>query len=158
MKRLEQLDPDDASFDQALATLMREIREHVAEEESEMFPHMRQVFSQQELVELGARVESVKKMAPTRPHPSAPDEPPATPLTAFSSATACRRVAMPLLPASSGWPRQSVRCTLRTSRRTAPRSSCSRRAAGASDSTCTSGGRGAGWAKTISTLCVKLRT
>ena len=76
MKRLEQLDPDDASFDQALATLMREIREHVAEEESEMFPHMRQVFSQQELVELGAKVESVKKVAPTRPHPSAPDEPP----------------------------------------------------------------------------------
>jgi hemerythrin superfamily protein len=77
MKRLERLDPDDASFDQELATLMREIREHVAEEEGQMFPHMRQVFSQQELVELGAKVESVKKMAPTRPHPSAPDEPPA---------------------------------------------------------------------------------
>jgi hemerythrin superfamily protein len=76
MKRLERLDPDDASFDQELATLMREIREHVAEEEGQMFPHMRQVFSQQELVDLGAKVESVKKMAPTRPHPSAPDEPP----------------------------------------------------------------------------------
>ena len=76
MKRLERLDPDDASFDQELATLMREIRGHVAEEEGQMFPHMRQVFSQQELVELGAKVESVKKMAPTRPHPSAPDEPP----------------------------------------------------------------------------------
>ncbi len=41
-----------------------------------MFPHMREVFSQEELVELGARVEAVKKIAPTRPHPSAPDEPP----------------------------------------------------------------------------------
>ncbi|MCV2487826.1 hemerythrin domain-containing protein [Geodermatophilus sp. YIM 151500] len=76
MKRLESLDPDDASFDAELATLMQEIREHVAEEEGQMFPHMRQVFSRQELVELGAKVESVKKIAPTRPHPSAPDEPP----------------------------------------------------------------------------------
>jgi hemerythrin superfamily protein len=76
MKRLERLQPDDPSFDAELATLMREIREHVAEEEGVMFPHLRQVFTQEELVEIGAKVESVKKVAPTRPHPSAPDEPP----------------------------------------------------------------------------------
>jgi len=76
MKRLEKLKPEDASFDAELATLMREIREHVAEEEGEMFPHMRKVFSQDELRELGSKVEAVKKIAPTRPHPSAPDEPP----------------------------------------------------------------------------------
>ena len=76
MKRLEKLQPDDLSFDAELATLMREIREHVAEEEGEMFPHMRQVFSEEELRELGSKVEAVKKIAPTRPHPSAPDEPP----------------------------------------------------------------------------------
>jgi hemerythrin superfamily protein len=76
MKRLEQLDAEDASFDGELATLMREIREHVAEEEGEMFPHMRAVFTQGELIELGAKVEAVKKIAPTRPHPSAPDAPP----------------------------------------------------------------------------------
>ena len=33
MKRLERLDPDDASFDDELTKLMREIREHIAEEE-----------------------------------------------------------------------------------------------------------------------------
>jgi len=76
MKRLEKLKPEDASFDAELATLMREIREHVAEEEGEMFPHMRKVFSHDELRELGSKVEAVKKIAPTRPHPSAPDEPP----------------------------------------------------------------------------------
>jgi hemerythrin superfamily protein len=76
MKRLEGLQPDDPSFDTEVATLMREIREHVAEEEGEMFPHLRQVFTQDELVEMGAKVEAVKKIAPTRPHPSAPDEPP----------------------------------------------------------------------------------
>ena len=41
-----------------------------------MFPHMRQIFSQDELLDTGKKVEAVKKMAPTRPHPSAPDEPP----------------------------------------------------------------------------------
>lgn len=76
LKRLERLQPDDATFDSEIAMLMREIREHVAEEEGQMFPHMRTVFSPEELVELGAKVEAVKKIAPTRPHPSAPDEPP----------------------------------------------------------------------------------
>jgi hemerythrin superfamily protein len=76
MKRLENLDADDSAFDEQLATLMREIREHVAEEESQMFPHMRTIFSEAELVEMAEKVERVKKMAPTRPHPSAPDEPP----------------------------------------------------------------------------------
>jgi hemerythrin superfamily protein len=76
MKRLEKLSPDDPSFETELQTLMQEIRQHVAEEEGEMFPHMRQIFTQEELVEMGAKVESVKKMAPTRPHPTAPDEPP----------------------------------------------------------------------------------
>ncbi len=76
MKRLEGLAPDDPQFDAELALLMHEIREHVQEEESEIFPHMRSIFSPDELVELGRKVESVKKLAPTRPHPSAPDEPP----------------------------------------------------------------------------------
>jgi hemerythrin superfamily protein len=76
MKRLESLQPGDAMFDQQLSALMLEIREHVAEEEGEMFPHMRSIFTQEELVEMGAKVERVKKMAPTRPHPAAPDEPP----------------------------------------------------------------------------------
>ncbi|MGW0176350.1 hemerythrin domain-containing protein [Rhodococcus sp. NPDC003322] len=76
MKRLERLQPDDPTFEAELTTLMQEVREHVAEEEGEMFPHMRQIFSAEELVDLGEKVESTKKLAPTRPHPSAPDQPP----------------------------------------------------------------------------------
>lgn len=77
MKRLEDLQPDDAGFDAELATLMREIREHVKGEEGEVFPQMRQAFSEDELVELSMKVASIKQMAPTRPHPAAPDSPPA---------------------------------------------------------------------------------
>lgn len=76
MKRLEKLDPADPAFEAELQTLMIEIRAHVAEEEGEMFPHLRSIFSQQELVKIGEQVEAVKKIAPTRPHPSAPDQPP----------------------------------------------------------------------------------
>lgn len=75
LKRLDDLDPDDPAFDAALQTLMREIRQHVAEEEGQMFPHMREVFSPDELIEMGRRVEAFKKIAPTRPHPATPNEP-----------------------------------------------------------------------------------
>jgi hemerythrin superfamily protein len=75
MKRLERLDPNDDAFDDEIRRLMAEIRTHVAEEEGEMFPRMREVMTQEELTELGGRVEAIKKLAPTRPHPSVPNEP-----------------------------------------------------------------------------------
>jgi hemerythrin-like domain-containing protein len=74
LQRMEKLDADDPAFDDELATLMREIRQHIAEEEGEMFTHMRQVIGQDELRTLGARVEAFKKVAPTRPHPNVPNE------------------------------------------------------------------------------------
>jgi hemerythrin superfamily protein len=75
MKRLENLKADDAAFDEELKKLMNEIRQHVAEEEGEMFPRMREILTPDELIDLGKRVEAIKKMAPTRPHPSVPNEP-----------------------------------------------------------------------------------
>jgi hemerythrin superfamily protein len=76
MKRLDDLDRDAPAFDEAFATLTREIREHVAEEEGEMFPRMRSMFSRAELIEMAEKVQRVKRVAPTRPHPSVPDQPP----------------------------------------------------------------------------------
>ncbi len=88
MKRLESLQPEDPAFDEQLATLMREIREHVAEEEGQMFRHMRTIFSAEELMEMGVRVERVKKMAPTGRTPPHRTSRPATrrsdPSQAFS--------------------------------------------------------------------------
>jgi len=75
MKRLENLDPDQDTFDEELRRLMTEIRKHVDEEENSTFPHMREVMSSEELLELGRRVEAIKKMAPTRPHPEVPNTP-----------------------------------------------------------------------------------
>jgi hemerythrin superfamily protein len=75
LKRLEKLDADDPDFDDELATLMKEIRHHIEDEEGQMFAHMRQVIDSDELRKLGARVEAFKKVAPTRPHPNVPNTP-----------------------------------------------------------------------------------
>jgi len=73
LTRLEHLDADDPAFDDELATLMKEIRHHIEDEEGQMFAHMRQVIDADELRTLGARVEAFKKVAPTHPHPNVPN-------------------------------------------------------------------------------------
>jgi hemerythrin superfamily protein len=75
LKRLEKLDCDDPSFDDELATLMKEIRHHIEDEEDEMFAAMRKIMDPGELRTLGEQVEAFKKVAPTRPHPNVPNEP-----------------------------------------------------------------------------------
>jgi hemerythrin-like domain-containing protein len=74
MKRLERMDPDDPGFDAAVTELIQEIRHHAAEEESRMFPELRATFSRDELVAMADKVESVKKIAPTRAHPMTPND------------------------------------------------------------------------------------
>jgi hemerythrin-like domain-containing protein len=74
MKRLERLDPDDDRFDTEVATLIHEIRHHVEHEESRMFAELRASFSHDELVQMAEKVETVKKLGPTRPHPMTPNE------------------------------------------------------------------------------------
>ena len=75
LHRLEKLDADDPEFDDQLATLVEEIRHHIADEEGQMFAHMRQVIDADQLRNLGTAVEAFKKVAPTRPHPNVPNEP-----------------------------------------------------------------------------------
>lgn len=75
LARLDKLDADDPGFDDELATLMREIRHHIEDEEERMFADMRRVLDEDELRRLGSRVEAFKKVAPTRPHPNVPNEP-----------------------------------------------------------------------------------
>jgi hemerythrin superfamily protein len=72
MKELEDLDPGDVRFLEALARLEQVLRDHVSDEESDQFPQLRAVLTREQLVEMGAKVEAAKKAAPTRPHPAAP--------------------------------------------------------------------------------------
>ncbi|MFL9652588.1 hemerythrin domain-containing protein [Streptomyces sp. PB17] len=82
MKDLESRGADDAEFDRLIGMLMSEIREHVADEEDNLFPRLREACPAQALDELGDKVRQAKRTAPTRPHPSAPDKPPMNKLLA----------------------------------------------------------------------------
>lgn len=76
MSQLMKLAATDDAFDQLLAKLISDVRHHVREEERELFPRLREACDRATLVELGEKVLAAKKLAPTRPHPAAPDTPP----------------------------------------------------------------------------------
>ncbi|CAL9648762.1 hemerythrin domain-containing protein [Streptomyces sp. Tu 3180] len=82
MKDLEGCDAGDAEFDRLVGMLMTEIRGHIADEEQNLFPMLRASCSPDKLDQLGDKVRQAKKTAPTRPHPAAPDKPPANKLLA----------------------------------------------------------------------------
>ena len=73
MKELETVRPDDPRFDELVRQLETTLADHVADEEAEQFPRLRAHVPQEELIEIGRKVETAKKLAPTRPHPSAPN-------------------------------------------------------------------------------------
>jgi hemerythrin superfamily protein len=73
MKRLEAVDVSSAEFDTALRRLEELLADHVQDEESEQFPELRRQIPREELQELAGKVETAKKLAPTRPHPDAPN-------------------------------------------------------------------------------------
>lgn len=82
MKDLEGCDADDPEFDRLIGMLMAEVRSHIADEEQNLFPNLRAACPPEALDALGDKVRQAKKLAPTRPHPSAPDKPPANKLLA----------------------------------------------------------------------------
>src|SRR5262245_66177250 len=77
MKSLEDTDPKDPEFDELTRKLVDAVRHHIADEENDLQPKLREACEPGELRELGEKFEKSKKMAPTRPHPAAPDRPPA---------------------------------------------------------------------------------
>lgn len=82
MKDLEGCGADDPRFDQLIGSLMREIREHIADEEQNLFPQLQRHADKDELDRLGEKVRTAKKTAPTRPHPATPQTPTAQKLLA----------------------------------------------------------------------------
>ncbi|GAB2662406.1 hemerythrin domain-containing protein [Kribbella swartbergensis] len=77
LKDLEGVDATDPVFDELVGTLIGDVRLHIQDEEQQLLPRMQAACSVEELEELGRLVVRAKASAPTRPHPSAPDKPPA---------------------------------------------------------------------------------
>ncbi|MFJ3233984.1 hemerythrin domain-containing protein [Streptomyces sp. NPDC086787] len=82
MKDLEACEADEPQFNRLVGRLMSEVRAHIADEEENLFPRLRASCPPEALDDLGDKVRTAKKVAPTRPHPSAPDTPPANKLLA----------------------------------------------------------------------------
>jgi len=69
MKKLES-----SSDDGLLKELKEVLDDHISDEEDEQLPQLREALSADKLEQMGVQVEALKKIAPTRPHPSAPND------------------------------------------------------------------------------------
>jgi hemerythrin superfamily protein len=72
MKQIEGIDASDQAFMAGIRQLEAQLRHHASDEESTQFPLLRAHIAREKLVELGENVQTAKRLAPTRPHPSAP--------------------------------------------------------------------------------------
>lgn len=77
LHELEAMDPRHERFDAKVTVLIENVRHHVEEEETELFPQVREKLGRNDLADLGEAMGEARKVAPTHPHPRSPDEPPA---------------------------------------------------------------------------------
>jgi hemerythrin-like domain-containing protein len=77
LKELESLDPSAKRFDAKATVMIELVRHHVKEEEAVLFPKVRDRVGRRQLLTMGDELRTAKPRVPTRPHPGAPDEPPA---------------------------------------------------------------------------------
>jgi hemerythrin superfamily protein len=73
---LKDMDPGDERFKAKVTVLIESVEHHIEEEESDLFPEVREAMGRKELQELGAQMEQAREVAPEDPMPKAPDEPP----------------------------------------------------------------------------------
>ena len=76
LAEIEKLPATDDRLDGKVRVLAENVRHHVEEEERELLPTLERALKPQELEQLGDVLQRARKLAPTRPHPFAPDEPP----------------------------------------------------------------------------------
>ena len=75
LDRLDKLGAEDAEFEILLAQFIKDGREHIAFEETRVWPRLRTALSAEQAEEIGSKLEAGKKTAPTRPHPKTPAAP-----------------------------------------------------------------------------------
>lgn len=67
---------DDPETRRVFGEIKSAVEEHVEEEEGQLFPQLRGQLDEERLKQLGDAMEKAKSLAPTHPHPHAPDRPP----------------------------------------------------------------------------------
>lgn len=77
--QLDELDAMEAAnqgYDQKLGSVISTVSHHVEEEEGQLFPALRRAVDADRLQGAGEKMRRAKAVAPTRPHPTAPNTPP----------------------------------------------------------------------------------
>jgi hemerythrin superfamily protein len=69
---IEKSEPADTEHQEAMRSLIATVRDHVAEEEDEVFPALRAQTGDELREQVGAVVEKAKVAVPTHPHPLVP--------------------------------------------------------------------------------------
>lgn len=86
LSELDALAPGHPRYAAKVRLLAENVRRHVAEEERELLPRLRRSLDDGQRRELGETLDKARAAAPTRPHPTAPDEPPGVFLAGAMSA------------------------------------------------------------------------
>ncbi|MBV8559710.1 MAG: hemerythrin domain-containing protein [Acidimicrobiia bacterium] len=86
LSELDGMDPTDERFQAKVTVLIENVRHHVEEEEGELFPELRKAMKRKELEDLAEALAQAKKVAPTHPHPRAPDTPPGNVIAGVAAA------------------------------------------------------------------------
>jgi hemerythrin-like domain-containing protein len=75
LAKLDKLTSRDQEFDELLVAFIPAARQHIAFEESRVWPSLREALSPAESEELGEKIRSAEEKGPTRPHPHTPPSP-----------------------------------------------------------------------------------
>jgi hypothetical protein len=75
LAELDKLEPTDGEFEPLLSQFIAAAREHIAFEETQVWPGLRTTLPPEAAEEIGTKIAEGKKSAPTRPHPKTPPSP-----------------------------------------------------------------------------------
>ncbi len=75
LDQLDKLDAWEDGFERLLREFISAARDHVAFEETKVWPGLREALSTEEINDLGENLMTAKEHAPTRPHPRPPHGP-----------------------------------------------------------------------------------
>lgn len=75
LAKLDKLQASEPEFEKLVREFIDAAREHIAYEESQVWPALRAALSADQASALGTKIEHGKKTAPTRPHPHTPPSP-----------------------------------------------------------------------------------
>ena len=75
LAELDKLGAGNPQFDMLVGEFIKAAQDHIAFEETQVWPGLRAIMTETEAADLGHRLEQGKKTAPTRPHPHTPPSP-----------------------------------------------------------------------------------